>query len=210
MKNAHKLNFDFDELKTKKPSKLKNLLSKAEDFGWKVIGWRIRHFGRAVANMIRWAPVIWKDQDWDHRYIYDILRFKLENQAKYIGSRDIHTRAKRDAEIMMICVRLIEKVSDEFYDCEWMDYHESEYNFVPCIENIDYSKLEIEEKSNRFHEYFAKYPRQYKLAQDPDIYWPYNEKTDRTIAMWIAHRNQERAQDILFKLINRNIRGWWD
>jgi hypothetical protein len=30
----------------------------------------------------------------------------LEKQAKYIGEREWHTRAKRDAEKMLLCARL--------------------------------------------------------------------------------------------------------
>lgn len=171
--------------------------------------WRVRYFFKSVSNLIRWTPVIWKDRDWDHRYIYDILKFKLQNQSKYIGNSNIHTRSKRDVEIMMTCVRLIEYVSDEFYECEPLDYYESEYNFIPCSENPRLSELEIIEKSNRYHEYFEKYPRQYKLALN-ETKWPYTERNDKTIAMWISHQNQKRAQDLLFRLINENIRRWWD
>ena len=189
---------------------MKEIYEKISEFLWKTIGWRIRYFFRSIKNLIRWFPIIWKDQDWDHRYIYNILEFKIRNQAKYIGSRDIHTRAKRDAEIMMTCVRLIEKVSDEFYDGEYMDYHESNFRFEPCEDHEGYSQLHIDEISNRFEEFFKKYPRQYKRALDPNIYWPYSEKTDKTIAMWIGDENQKRAQTLLFKIMDRNIRGWWD
>ena len=32
----------------------------------------------------------------------------------------------------------------------------------------------------------------------------------RIVAMNIAHINQDRVQKLLFKILEENIRGWWD
>ena len=124
---------------------------------WKFEG-RYYHkdFINGVKNLIRWFPVIWKDRDWDAHFIWELMIKKITFQAKYIGDRDFHTRAKRDAEIMMTCVRLMEKVKDEYYSTEYMDYHETEYNFVEC-DTPGYKRLETTELSERFDEYFRKY-----------------------------------------------------
>mgnify|MGYP003351274053 CR=1 FL=1 len=87
--------------------------------------YRIKRFFKRIYNLYRWFPIIWKDQDWDDYYIFEVLKFKLKNQAEHIGGKDRHTRAKRDAEKMMLCVRLIEKVQEEYYGCEYQDYHEA-------------------------------------------------------------------------------------
>jgi len=94
-----------------------------------------------IKNLTRWFPVIWKDKDWDQHFIWEVMIQKLKFQAKYIGERDIHTRAKRDAEIMMTCVRLMERIQEEYYIAERFDY-----------------------------EYFKKYPLIYKKIkqQHPD------------------------------------------
>jgi hypothetical protein len=47
-----------------------------------------KDFVRGIKNLFRWLPTIWKDRDWDSYYIYEIIRVKLEHQAKYIGDRD--------------------------------------------------------------------------------------------------------------------------
>ena len=78
-------------------------------------------FKIGVKNIIYWLPVIWKDRNWDYRYIYTILEHKLKAQSDYIGRMDRHVTAKRDAEVMMTCVRLIDKVDDEFYSLEYTD-----------------------------------------------------------------------------------------
>jgi len=62
-----------------------------------------------VKNLYNWFWIIWKDRDWDHYYIFQVLKFKLEKQAKHLGGRD--------AELMMTCVRLINKLqNEEYYD----------------------------------------------------------------------------------------------
>jgi hypothetical protein len=163
-----------------------------------------------IKNLIHWIPIIWKDRDWDQHYIFEVLKRKLIKQAKYIGSRDFHTRAKRDAEIMMLCVRLIEKVQDETYSSEYMDYHQTEMLFKK-IEDSDLHTLEIKELSQNFDEYFKKYPRQYKKVMNGELNIFKRENKDlQVIAMEIAHENQKRCQDLLFKILNNNINNWWD
>jgi hypothetical protein len=168
--------------------------------------WRIRMFFRKVKNMIRWFPIIWKDEDWDHRYIFEILKFKLKNQAKYIGDKDRHTRAKRDAEIMNLCVRLMDKVQTEYYNVEYLDYEESKFNFIP-IEGTTNSKLEIEHISDNLDDYFNKYPLVYKEVVCQHIH---NNPDKYRIAMYMSRINHDRARKLLFKLIEENIEGWWD
>ena len=70
-----------------------------------------------VKNLYKWFWVIWKDRDWDHHYILEVLKFKLEKQAKHLGERNWNESSKRDAELMMTCVRLINKLqNEEYYD----------------------------------------------------------------------------------------------
>jgi hypothetical protein len=166
-----------------------------------------------VKNLIRWFPVIVKDRDYDDYFIFEILKTKLKHQAKYIGNRDIHVNAKRDAEIMMLCVSLIEKIQDEHYGGEYMDYHESRYKWLDVEGKPDRKQLEIEEISENYYEYFAKHKAAVRrvLADEKLQIFKLNGDDDKhRLAMNLGHYNEKRAQDLLFKLINRNIRGWWD
>lgn len=153
-------------------------------------------------NIIRWIPILWKDKDWDHSYIYDILAFKLKNQADYIGKHDRHITAKREAEIMMTCVRLMKKVSDSFYYTEDYPYRKDKIRFEPT-DNPNLSKIEFDEISDNLEDYFKIYPRLYKLFSK-------NEIDKREIAREISICNEKRAKRILFKLLEENINKWWD
>lgn len=174
-------------------------------------------FITGIKNLWKWFPIIWKDRDWDDHFIFEVLKFKIKNQSKYISDKDRHTSAKRDAEIMMTVVRLIEKVQDETYGMEYMSYHETKHYFVETDELYDNEKTyqwKSEELSEKFDIFFKKYPRQYKKAFTGELnrFRRYdNESENKQIyAMEIAHENQERCKKLLFKLLDRNILKWWD
>jgi hypothetical protein len=189
-------------------------------YWWRQTGIRqfFRNIKYGVKNLIKWFPTIWKDRDWDQVFIYTILAKKLEFQAKYIGDRDFHTESKRDAERMNLVVRLINLQQDEFYRMEYMDYEEVEHWFEPVPEHPGYKEWKHETISERYDEYFSKYPRQYKkvlngegifIKQKKDGYVVDSNDKHR-IALEIAHMNQERCKKLLFKIMSDHIERWWD
>jgi len=164
--------------------------------------YRIKQFFRRLRNLYRWLPIVWKDQDWDHYFIYEVLKFKLKNQAEYIGKRGVHLSAKRDAQIMMTCVRLIEKIQDEYYASEYFEYYKSHLEFKK-LENSELFEITETVTSEALEGYFKKYPLIYRLV--PDLAAPKSR-----IAFQMAKINQERAHKLLFKIIQENIQSWWD
>jgi len=89
---------------------------------WKLYRWvrwklpyQHKYIKYGVKNLYKWFWVIWKDRDWDHHYIFEVLKFKLEKQAKHLAEDGFHNDAQRDAELMMTCVRLIDKLQNEYY-----------------------------------------------------------------------------------------------
>jgi hypothetical protein len=194
-------------------SKKLNILEKIS-LWWKFDG-RYYHkdFVRGVKNLWKWFPVIWKDRDWDDHYIFEVLKFKINKQADYIGDRNIHVSAKRDAEIMRLVNRLIKLNQDEFYSMEYMDYHETKYDFIPTDKTEKWFTMADELISERFDDYFKKYPRQYKLVMSGKLNFygkPMDVTDKKIVAMTIAHANQERCHKLLFDILKDNIRRWWD
>ena len=89
---------------------------------WKLYRWfrwefkyQHKYIKYGVQNLYKWFWVIWNDRDWDHHYIFQVLKFKLEKQAKHLAENGFHNEAQRDAELMMTCVRLIDKLQNEYY-----------------------------------------------------------------------------------------------
>ena len=164
MSNYKQIIFEDDnDTVVKKETLLRKLWDHVFDFYWRWLGgWQIRNFFVSVKNLIRWFPIIWKDRDWDDHYIWEIMKNKLRWQAKYIGDRDFHTRAAMDAKRMRLCVNLIDKVQDEFYSSEYMDYHESKWDFLDIPDKPGYKELDMQTTSENFDDYFKKYPLVYK------------------------------------------------
>ena len=167
---------------------------------WIDIRWFFIRLTMSIKNVIRWLPVIWKDKDWDESFIYKILQFKLKNQSEYIATRDWHTRAKRDAEIMMTCVRLIDKINEEYYGMEYFEYYEYDMDFgVGGLMGFKTNKDELDT-------YYAKYPLTFKK-----IVAQYGDTKDRSsTALLMGNDRQEKARKLLFKILEQNIETWWD
>lgn len=177
---------------------------------------------KGIKNLIRWFPVIWKDRDYDDHYIWEILKTKLQFQAKSIGNRDLHVSAKRDAQIMLLCSRLIDKVQSEFYQSEYMDYHKSELYFVP-LSNDDMNDMDDEMKKEmeggstmhfhdvweNFDDYFAKYPHAYREVTKTHKYILDND-SKQSIAMNIGYYLHNKAKRILFEILKEHTEKWWD
>jgi hypothetical protein len=175
--------------------------------------WKAKYLHRdiikGVKNLIRWFPIIWRDRDWDDDYIWAILKFKLKNQAKYIGNKDRHLSAKRDSEIMTLCVKLIDKVQTEYYQGEYTEYYKSDIYFVDSEMFPDSKEMKSEIIHENFDEYFAKYPKIYKqVIKEKET--PFTKDTKLGIALNISHKNHNRAKKLLFTLMERNIERWWE
>ena len=107
---------------------------------WKLYRWfrwelpyQPKYIKYGLKNLYKWFWVIWKDRDWDHHYIFEVLKFKLEKQAKHLNERNWHESSKRDAEVMMTCVRLINKIQNESYFDELYDSDEKSPEAIKIV-----------------------------------------------------------------------------
>jgi len=186
------------------------------------IGLWWRHDGRyyhkylkhGVKNLWYWFPIIWKDRNWDHHFIFKVLKHKLKAQANYIVKSNRHTRAQLDARNMTTCINLINKLQDDFYEMEYMNYVKDKSWFIPSKEKPQYFTWENEIIYENLDQYFAKYPLIYArvMKGEGPFSWE-GQKTQelkRRIAMNMGHLNQQRAHKLLFKILQTQIQGWWN
>jgi hypothetical protein len=175
-----------------------------------------KYFKHGVKNLWYWFPIIWKDRNWDYHYIFEIMKHKLKGQADYIGRRNRHTKAQQDSRRMRLCVKLMQKIQDGDYTLEHMEYAKNRHWFTQCKDKPGYLEWNTETLSENYDEYFKKYPLVYKRVINGE--GPFslkdlnNVSTERTqrIAMNIGHINEDRAKELLFKIMKDNILGWWD
>jgi hypothetical protein len=198
------------------------MIKKIKEIYWSKIGYKVRGFFTSVGNLIKWFPVIWKDRDWDDHYIFEVFKFKLEKQAKYIKEKGFHTNSDLDAKRMMLCVKLMEKVQEEFYTMEYMDYEDKDFFFVPTGDDIEDVLggyyMETRLKKENLNDFFKKYPLVYKkIVTDKKYHIFKMDNEDLTsyevksrIALNIGRYNHERARKLLFKILSENIERWWN
>lgn len=171
----------------------------------------LKDFKIGIKNIWYWFPLIWKDRNWDHIFILDLLSHKIKSQSKYIGERGIYVGAERDAEIMMTCVRLIESIKEDFYGMEYTAYEKTKNWFEEIPDRPGYSTWKSIQLEESFNDYFAKYPLIYKRVMNGEGWLKMDDPTDKhLIASNIAHINHERAKKLLFKILEERIEHWWD
>ena len=192
------------------------MLFKNPRLWWKFEGkYYHKDFINGVKNLIKWFPIIWRDRDWGPENIYTILQHKLELQAEGIAKRDILVSSQRQAEIMRTCINLIQKIKEDYYSLEYSDYSEDKFWFEDIQDKPGFSTLESENISERFEEYFQKYPLIYKRVLNGGEIYPFENQENeiehkRVIAINMAHLNHDRARKLLFKIMEENISSWWD
>lgn len=138
-----------------------------------------------IKNLIRWFPIIWKDRDWDYAFIYDLLSAKLKFQANSFKKHGVSVSSGRDAEVMILCSKLIAIVSREEYETEYFDYRGDE------------------------EKYFKKNVHAYNVVTKTNRYY-FDNDTNEHIAMNIGQYKHRKAKRLLFKIIEDRIDGWWD
>lgn len=76
---------------------------------------------RSIKKLWRWIPIIYKDRDWDYWYIYELLKYKLEDMENYIRKDGIHVYNEHDADKIKTALRLLDRLQSEHYVQEYYD-----------------------------------------------------------------------------------------
>jgi len=173
---------------------------------WRNLHWRVRYFITGVKNIFKWIPTLYKDKDWDGWYIYNILQKKIEFQRKEIVYANRHTDVDRDNRDMTIGLNLLERVKEEYYGTEYLDYSETEFDFIPVEDNPNLKEMKKTVLSENYDEFLKKYPSSVrKVLKEKG-----NDLEKDTLCHLVARHNQEKARKLLFKLLEQKIERWWD
>ncbi len=152
---------------------------------------------RQVKRVLDFLPIIWRGFDWDYMYAIDLFKYQLERTADFMESdkamtADANIRGKR----IRTAIELLDKVYDEEYGCEYQDklkelYGENvlEWSFQDTGEGdgSSYVTFKFEDWDNAEEIAEVKH-KLYKESQ----------------------AKQKQADELVWKFISHNIRGWWD
>jgi hypothetical protein len=172
---------------------------------WRKLPIWLKEFLVGCNNLIKWTPTIWKQRDWDDSFIFDLLQKKIEFQRKELVYANRHTQIERDNRDMTIVLNLIERVRNEFYATEYLDYRETKFRFEDIEGKPKYKSLELDIVWEDDDTFLSMYPSTVRkvIKDKPDL-----NKTD--LCFWVSQYNQEKAHNLLFKILKERIRWWWD
>lgn len=158
---------------------------------------KITNFIKRVKRLLEWVPVIWKTHDWDYSYTLDILKFQLENQAKYLENGHLLNGPYYAGRI-----RLALRLMDAAYNGKYSEQVHEEYT-------ERYGKSEILERpADDFgDEYFSIeiwYPKAKDSIENDEIHQALYQDLE------IAWDNEKRAKKIFHKILEQDLQKWWD
>lgn len=164
-----------------------------------MIYWFKRKFWQ-IKNLFKWIPIIWNQFDFDYQYSIEVFKFQLQKQAEFLESNKAYTvEAENNAKRIRTVLKLMDKVYNEEYACEYQDKLKELYG-----DNVlDFKFIEVDSKNNGDKIYSIQYECETWVNYD-EI-----EKTKDTLFK-ISKEKQERAHKLLWCMIEKDIRKWWD
>ena len=168
--------------------------------------WRIKYFLEGVKNIIRWIPTMYHDRDWDGDFILKILQKKIEHQRKELINANRHMDIDRDNRYMTLALNLLERVRQEHYSLECIDYWDNDMIFDDVPDKLGYKSIDFEEKWEKYDEYLMKYPSSVRA-----IIKQHGEQDDKKrLCLLVSYYNHKKANKILFRVLEENVTHWWD
>jgi len=150
-----------------------------------------------IENLIRWFPVIWKDRDWDHYYLYVILQHKLKHMKHLQKNYGNSMSAEQIVDEIKICIDLLDRlIKDEYDENALKKYYEKwgrpNFNWISISDKSGRSELEITHENVKTKEDKKQESKHFHRACD--------------------HERKMRKQDIeyLFEYMSKHVEGWWD
>lgn len=168
--------------------------------------WRIRYFFTGVKNIFKWMPTIYHDRDWDGDFILKILQKKIEFQRKELVSANRHMNIDRDNRDMTLALNLLERVREEHYQLECMDYWNDDISFEDAQNKPDSKSIEIKTTDERFDDYLNKYPSSVRVVIKK--HGVIEDK--KTLCLEVSYYNHNKANKLLFRILEERLPYWWD
>jgi hypothetical protein len=150
-----------------------------------------------IERVIDFLPMIWNGFDFDYSYSVQLFKKQLERQAKFFESdKSYSDRSKQDASRIRTAIRLMDKVYDEEYGCEYQDKLKQLYG----DNALDFW---FEDTGEGDGSTFLRWEYE-KWDNSEEI-----EEVQKKLFLE-SKEKQKRAHKILWDFIEHNIQYWWD
>lgn len=84
-------------------------------FYYDIIKYGIINFGVGIKNIISYAPLIYKDRDWDYSYLDIMIKFKLKRMSKILTKNNRHTCTEQNVKQINFCIKLLDRLEANDY-----------------------------------------------------------------------------------------------
>ena len=163
---------------------------------------------QGIKNIIRWAPVIYHDKDWDYSFTFKILKFKLENTKKHFEKHKYFESWSNNVKWINICIKLIDRIEGDFYNDEYFSYYKAELLKEYNDDRDWLLNIKVEKNQDRTDEYINMYPHAKRiLFSNPKWESFRHNQTGKCLA--IGQIRHEKAKKLLFRILEEKIEGWW-
>jgi len=108
----------------------------------KLLYYTLRHNCRKLLRLLKYIPVIWETQPWDHSGALSLYIFALEDLLRIMQTAD---REDTGIKSLTLAIKLLKKSNGEYY--KFQDLVDKRWGVLKVktipIENSDYYKLEF-------------------------------------------------------------------
>jgi hypothetical protein len=164
----------------------------------------VRQFVYRIKNVWRWLPIIWKDKDYDHHFISEILIKKLEHTRDFFLSDDTHiAEASQVAAQIQEAINRLHMTRDswEFYEDPAMEQLEQKWGKT-TFEHIPYQHT----KDGKVLSYELKSKTEKVITEEDEE--QYKEEFRKTLKD--VRKKYIKDKIAAYEFIGRNMDTWWD
>mgnify|MGYP000728286420 CR=1 FL=1 len=164
---------------------------------WNNFTYFFRRKYRQIKRVIDFFPLIWNGFDFDSIYAVQLFKKQLERLADELESERANTlSAPANAQKIRTAIRLMNKVYDDEYSCEYQYKIKELYG----EDALDWEFVDTGKGDNST---YMKY--KYEKWNNADEIREVERKLFKE-----AQEKQKRAHKLLWDFIEHNIERWWD
>jgi hypothetical protein len=151
----------------------------------------VRGLIRNVYRVYKWLPVIWKNYDFDHHYIWIVLRHKLQMMENHFRSHRILLNWEKTCAEIHHAIEILDRIIADEYETEAFVDHRKKWG-----------ELHMDTDENRRLRLWRE-----NATTDEEK----EQEREETIAAF-EFADQTRRDDVdeLFKFVADHYLGWWD
>ena len=89
----------------------------------------IRKIGRFIKRIVKWLPILWKQEDWDYEYLYDLMEVKMKELQECLRQDDIHLHSDKYVRQINICLAYLDRFRN--WD-NYIEYPTDDFKWDDC------------------------------------------------------------------------------